>query len=128
MVSGEERAGCFALLVFLVSRCCCVALPRGVTGLSAVCDCGISRSYSLSIFHCVSTSLIEGFNISTTPSQQCSKFAFYRILSLVCDVRGSPFMAALLYVRLSCVFVTMVFVVCDCIGSRSLHLPSLLLV
>ena len=25
----------------------CVALPRGVMGLSAVCDCGISRSYSL---------------------------------------------------------------------------------
>ena len=26
------------------------ALPRGATGLSAVCDCGISRSYSLTIF------------------------------------------------------------------------------
>ena len=38
----EERAGCFALLVFLVSRDCCVALPRDATGLSAVCDCGIS--------------------------------------------------------------------------------------
>ena len=39
---GEERAGCFALFVFLVSRDCCVALPRNATGLSAVCDCGIS--------------------------------------------------------------------------------------
>ena len=29
---------------------CCVALPRGAMGLSAVCDCGISRSYSLTIF------------------------------------------------------------------------------
>ena len=28
--------------VFLVSRACCVALPRGAMGLSAVCDCGIS--------------------------------------------------------------------------------------
>ena len=39
---GEERAGCFALFVFLVSRDCCVALPHDATGLSAVCDCGIS--------------------------------------------------------------------------------------
>ena len=27
----------------------CVALPRGAMGLSAVCDCGISWSYSLTI-------------------------------------------------------------------------------
>ena len=27
-----------------------MALPRGAMGLSAVCDCGIFRSYSLSIF------------------------------------------------------------------------------
>ena len=40
--TGEERAGCFALFVFLVSRECCVALPHDATGLSAVCDCGIS--------------------------------------------------------------------------------------
>ena len=39
---GEERAGCFALIVFLVSRDCCVALPHDATGLFAVCDCGIS--------------------------------------------------------------------------------------
>ena len=38
---GEERAGCFAEFVFLVSHDCCVALPRGTMGLSAVCDCGI---------------------------------------------------------------------------------------
>ena len=31
-----------AYFVFLVSRDCCVALPRGAMGLSAVCDCGIS--------------------------------------------------------------------------------------
>ena len=35
-------AGCFALFVFLVSRDCCVDLPRDAIGLSAVCDCGIS--------------------------------------------------------------------------------------
>ena len=29
------------------------ALPRGATGLSAVCDCGISWSYSLTIFETV---------------------------------------------------------------------------
>ena len=33
---------CFALFAFLVSRDCCVALPHDTTGLSAVCDCGIS--------------------------------------------------------------------------------------
>ena len=38
----RERAGCFALFVFLVSRDCCVALSHGATGLSAICDCGIS--------------------------------------------------------------------------------------
>ena len=31
---------CFVCL--LVSRDCCVVLPRDATGLSAVCDCGIS--------------------------------------------------------------------------------------
>ena len=28
-------------IVFLVSRDCCVALPRGAMGLSVICDCGI---------------------------------------------------------------------------------------
>ena len=41
-LNGEERAGCFALFVFLVSRDCCVALTHDDTCLSAVCDCGIS--------------------------------------------------------------------------------------
>ena len=45
-----ERAGCFALLVILVSRDGCVTLPKDVTGLSAVCDCGISWLYSLTLF------------------------------------------------------------------------------
>ena len=33
-----------------MSRDGLAALPRGATGLSAVCDCGISWSYSLTIF------------------------------------------------------------------------------
>ena len=38
---GREREP-FALLVFLVSCECCVALPHDATDLHAVCDCGIS--------------------------------------------------------------------------------------
>ena len=38
----EERDGCFAKIVFLMSRDGCVALPLGAMGLSAVCNCGIS--------------------------------------------------------------------------------------
>ena len=38
----EERAGCFAKFVFLVSRDCCVALSCGAFWLSTVCDCVIS--------------------------------------------------------------------------------------
>ena len=47
----EERADWFTLIVFLMScDCLCsVALPRGDIKLSAVCDCGISWSYSLFI-------------------------------------------------------------------------------
>ena len=41
-LDGEEGSNCFAQFVFLVSRDCCVALPRGAMGLSAVCECGIS--------------------------------------------------------------------------------------
>ena len=41
-LDGEERADCFALFVFLVSRDCCVALLHNATDLSAVYDCGIS--------------------------------------------------------------------------------------
>ena len=41
-LDGEERAMCFAVFVFVVSRACCVALPHDATGLSANCDCGIS--------------------------------------------------------------------------------------
>ena len=46
----EERAGCFAWFVFLVSCDCCVALPGSVMSVSTVCDCDISWPYSLTIF------------------------------------------------------------------------------
>ena len=44
ILHGEESAGCFALIVFLMPCDCkfSVALPNGAVGLSAVCDCGIS--------------------------------------------------------------------------------------
>ena len=37
-----EKGGWLLCFVFLVSRACCVALPHSATGLSAVCDYGIS--------------------------------------------------------------------------------------
>ena len=41
-LDGDERAGCFALFIYLAFRSCCVALPHDATMLFAVCDCGIS--------------------------------------------------------------------------------------
>ena len=38
----EERAGYFALFIFLVYHECCVALPHDAMGLSAVWNYGIS--------------------------------------------------------------------------------------
>ena len=38
------------VFVFMVSREYCRALPYGALGLSAFCDCVISRSYSFTIF------------------------------------------------------------------------------
>ena len=49
----EERAGCFAWFVFLVSLDCCAALPRGAIGLFVVCDCGIFSSYLVTISVCL---------------------------------------------------------------------------
>ena len=49
LVLQEEKAGCFAIFV-LQMYCynkCSVAIPHGAGDLSAVCDCCISRSYSL---------------------------------------------------------------------------------
>ena len=43
-LDGEEKAGCFTLIVLLMyCGCwCSVALPGGVVGWFVVCDCGIS--------------------------------------------------------------------------------------
>ena len=38
---GKRELVALFFFVFLVSRGCCVALPHGSRGLSAVCDCGI---------------------------------------------------------------------------------------
>ena len=35
-----------------MSRVCCVALPCGAIRLSAVCDCGISYSVTISEYKC----------------------------------------------------------------------------
>ena len=44
VLGGEERFGCFAFTVFLLScdSQCSVALPGGAVDRSALCDCGIS--------------------------------------------------------------------------------------
>ena len=49
-LNGEDRVGCFALFVFLVSRDCCVALPPDATEFSAVCDYGITFSHTHLLF------------------------------------------------------------------------------
>ena len=49
VLDAKERSGYVALFVLLVSHDCCLALPQDATDLSAVCDCGIFCSYSLTI-------------------------------------------------------------------------------
>ena len=68
-LDGEERerAGCFALFVFLVSRDCCVALPRVAMGWSPVFDCDISNHTQLlilSVIHANSDGFGESVNLS----------------------------------------------------------------
>ena len=41
ILMGKKELVALLRFVFLVSRGCCVALPRGAMGLSAVCDCVI---------------------------------------------------------------------------------------
>ena len=47
ILMGKRELVAFAYFVFLVYRDC----PRGAMGLSAVSDCGISYSYSLTIYN-----------------------------------------------------------------------------
>ena len=49
ILMGKRELESWLLFVFLAYRDCCVAFPHGATGLSAVCDCGIYRPYSLII-------------------------------------------------------------------------------
>ena len=42
ILMGKRELVALLCLVFLVSRDCCLALPHDATGVSAVCDCGIS--------------------------------------------------------------------------------------
>ena len=58
----EERAGCCALFVFLVSCDCYVTLTHGAVGCFAVCNCGIFRSYSF-VFCSWSTHLCMELNM-----------------------------------------------------------------
>ena len=62
----DERADGFTLTVFVMTcdSQCSVTQTRGVVGLFAVCDCGISRSYSLAFlisFNCFSEYIL-GFH------------------------------------------------------------------
>ena len=47
IVMGKRELVALLCVFFLVFYDCCVALPRGATALFAVCDFGISKSYSL---------------------------------------------------------------------------------
>ena len=49
VLTEEQRAKCFTLIVLLLSYVCTcsMSLPHAAVSLSAVCDCGISWSYSL---------------------------------------------------------------------------------
>ena len=50
LVALLSLSSCYLVMfVFLVSNNYCMALQRGVMGLSAVCDCGMFLSYSLNI-------------------------------------------------------------------------------
>ena len=56
ILRGEGSAGCFTLIVVLIScdcKCSVVLLPDAVGCCSSVCDCGISRSYTLTNRNCV---------------------------------------------------------------------------
>ena len=43
-----------------MSHDCCVALPRDDMGLFAVCDCGISLSFSLTLLEVIMGNYLQG--------------------------------------------------------------------
>ena len=66
-----------------MSRDGCVALSRGATVLSAVCDCGISGSYSLTVFYTVNLK----FGISKVNGLgQLSSMIFNKSYILTCEL------------------------------------------
>ena len=65
----EEKAGCFAVIV-LQMYCyykCSVALPHGAMGWSAVYECGISLSYSLTFWLKVCIIILQCNNMCSLP-------------------------------------------------------------
>ena len=82
------------LVAFLVSRDCCVVLPRGAICLSAVCDCGIFLSYSFSVseyMHAMNTEfcsvLVYSFesNQLGKPSFKKGKFILFHPMHTCCN-------------------------------------------
>ena len=77
LMGKTERAGCFALFVFLVSRDCCVALPHGATLIVALTICekyqNITCWLNLNL-STLSTILIE-INIFSSKSNTFHTFA-----------------------------------------------------
>ena len=54
-LDGEERAGCFTLFAFTVSRDCCAALPHGAMDFSTVCDCWYFLIILIFFIQCIIT-------------------------------------------------------------------------
>ena len=67
-----------------MSRDCCVVLPHGAMGLSAVCDYGISGSYSLFLNRLVIVSTSEDhFEESVSEETKSSFFeVFVKVLGM----------------------------------------------
>ena len=61
----RERAGCFTSIVIMVSFGCLwsVSLPNGVMGWSAVWECGISWSYSLTFLKLIIISVLAQIQV-----------------------------------------------------------------
>ena len=54
---GRERE---LVALLCLSHECCVALPHDVMGLFAVCDCGISLSFSLTFLEVIMGNYLQG--------------------------------------------------------------------
>ena len=90
-LDGTGRAGCFTLIVFLMSCACkCyVTFANGAIGWSAVCDCGIFFNFFLMIlyiFQLFSSANYRpknlGMNISIMSTKCIVYVQFYSIISL----------------------------------------------